>query len=249
MAASSSAPPLLVTKLAYGLFKAECQAYVKKVQEEGKLHEGQLRLLKNVLNDFTQSIFLQARAHLLIKGNPEPDDDSLPPLISKAQEEFKAARIQLNSLHNEATKLIEAVVRAPLAHLDDQGRERDEKPIERASIVAPDPDAIARVQERSTALASAVSDLSAIVPPVVAATADLSKFLSERGAKPASAEVRAMIERVSKEAAAATRRAGRRSGRNAAAASSQPASATPGKGGKIAKSPSTRKAREATKPY
>lgn len=249
---AGSAPPVGFTKAAYAKFKEVAQNVVKRKEMEGKLSGSELRVLRSVLNEYTQSVFLQLRRHLLLPGVAEPLDPSLEPKLAQAQAAFKAARVQLNEEQNRAAARIERAVRAPLAHLNEDGSEKGETAPVAPGRLPSDAD-LARIQQRSEQLAALVASLQRSLPATLQSSTEISGFMESRAKQPVSDAVRDTLRRMQTELekkGAPKRTAARRSATAQAAKEEAEAAKPSGSSGKMARTPSKRlSARLAAKPY
>lgn len=267
VAASSSmaAPPLLATKAAYAQLVAASQKFVAThspaataaaaaaaSSSPSTLTPEQIRQVKNALNSMSQSVFSTLRRHLRIAGRQEAEDLTLPAQVAAAQEKIKAERLQLHALHMRAQQLVDAQLKAPLAHLDPQtGRVLGEAPI----AVPPTVDLPRPRPSDATAfetLQSGLEELRAKADPaaLIEADKDLATVLASRGAKPLSEEVRATLIAANKIGKGKRGAKANAAAATAAAAAAQPTAASAEGYGKVIKSPNSRlSARMASQPY
>ena len=272
---SVSAPPAVATKAAYARFVAQSQKFVMQhtntdaaassssSSSSPTLSAEQIRQIKTALNYMSQSVFVTLRRHLRVAGRQEAEDPSLPLQVAEAQERLKAERMQLHALHLRAQALVDAQLKAPLAHLDPHtGRPLGEAPLAPLPPVDLPRSRSSATASSTAALQSSLAELLTKSDPaaLIEADKDLAAVLASRGAKPLSEEVRAMLIQANKQtkgrggraAAAATKKgAAAALAASAAAAAASPAVAASAEGyGKVVKSPNSRlSARMAAQPY
>jgi hypothetical protein len=235
-----------VTKAAYDVFRSSAVTVLKKAELEGKHSAAELRLIRHTLNDFTQSVFLQVRAHLRMPGVVEPIDDSLAQQAEQAKEAYKQARVALQVEMDGVESLIDQSVKAPLADLDLNAVSAP------ASVRLPSEAQIARLASTEAQMAATVSKLSSTMPDVLEAARQHAEYLSSTPAdsvgpsQPLSAEVRSILTRLNQDLVKG-KKGGRKSTTKAAAAK---VAETEGGAGKSVKSPTARlNARLSAKPY
>lgn len=236
---SASAPPASVTKAAYDVFRSSAQSILKKIELEDKYSSAQLRLIRHMLNDFTQSVFLQVRANLLVPGVEEAVDPNLATQAAAAELAYKQARVALQQTITGVEALIEQEMKAPLAEVDLNLNAPIETPTPNLHI--PSGDDLQRFSVTDDSIRSTLDQLSSKLPQLLETAKTQVDHLasSTSSTQPISQEVRHILAKMNEELDTKKTRSSAR----------QKATKDEGEAGKVTKSPKTRSARLSAKPY
>lgn len=236
-----------MTKAAYEVFRQSAQTVVKKAELEGRHSASEMRVLRHTLNDFTQSVFMQVRSHLLLPGVEEPIDESLAAAAEAAQQAYKEARVALQVEMDAVEAIIGQTVKQPLADVVlDSSSAVAEAAV--STPAAPSTTMMKRLAEKESRTRAAIDKLASELPAALESAAQHAEYLSRASAaQPLSSEVREVLTRVNADLAAAAA-GGNRPTR--AAKKEQQKRDTPASAGKTPKSPARRlSARLSAKPY